>query len=259
MFGGLLGKGLFLDRDLEDWTFETWAWLMSELGGMAQIGRTQLVLPTRDFFPPTEAAGHAKAEHVFACVKDAMAMGAWECQLVASERRASHQQVAQFNFVQNRQDPSGTFRVEGNQAIITYAADLTDKPHALVPTLAHELAHYLLRTAKHAPPGGWEAEELATELAVAYAGFGVFAANNAFLFEQHGDAFGQGWRSQRNGYLSERSWALANAIFLALKDDETLWAEADKRLKPTIAEMVRQARKYLKRKPELLAPLREIA
>lgn len=258
LLGGLFGKGLFLDRDLEDWVFETWAWLMAEFGGMAQIGRSALVLPTRDFFPPTEATGHAKAEHVFACVKGAMQMTSWDCRLVRNERRASHQRVAEFNFVQNSQDPSGTFRVQGGEVVITYAGDLTDKPHALVPTLAHELAHYLLRTAKHPPPGGWEAEELATELAVAYAGFGVFAANNAFLFEQHQDAFGQGWRSQRNGYLSERSWALANAIFLALKDDEALWDQAGQRLKPTLAEMVKQARKYLTRKPELLAPLKEI-
>ncbi len=259
MFGGLFGKGLFLDKDLEDWSFETWAWLMAEFGGMAQIGRSHLVVASRDFFPPTEATGQAKAQHVFDCVKTAMGMDSWECQLVANERRASHQQVAQFNFVQNHQDPSGTFQVQGNQAIITYAADLTDKPHALVPTLAHELSHYLLRAAKHAPPGGWEAEELVTELAVAYAGFGVFAANNAFAFEQHQDAFGQGWSSKRNGYLSERSWALAIAVFLALKGEDTLWAEADRRLKPGLADMTRQARKYLARKPELLAPLREIA
>ena len=61
MFGKLFGGGRFLDEDLEDWQLETWAWLMRHLGGMAHLAGTPLVLPTKDFFPPSGAEGHDKA------------------------------------------------------------------------------------------------------------------------------------------------------------------------------------------------------
>ena len=36
-------------------------------------------------------------------------------------------------------------------------------------------------------------------------------ARSIFNFQQHGDAFGQGWSSRSSGYLSPRSWASLTA------------------------------------------------
>ena len=90
---------------------------------------------------------------------------------------------------------------------------------------------------------------------MAFSGFGVFSANRAFSFQQHGDAFSQGWKTQRNGYLSERTWAFALALFLALKDEE---GAAKPWLKPNIATDVAKASRYLARKPALLDKLRAV-
>jgi len=43
MLKGLLGPSTFLERDLEEWTLETWAWLMRNLGGAARLEATPLV------------------------------------------------------------------------------------------------------------------------------------------------------------------------------------------------------------------------
>ena len=57
----LFGGGRFLEADIEDWVLETWAWLLTEFGGMERLRRSPLVLPTREFFPLTETEGHARA------------------------------------------------------------------------------------------------------------------------------------------------------------------------------------------------------
>jgi hypothetical protein len=135
--------------------------------------------------------------------------------------------------------------------VITYAPDLLEDPTGLVATLAHELSHYLL--AGQADLVEDETHELMTDLMVAFTGLGVFGANSAFSFQQFGDAFSQGWRSRGAGYLSPRSWAFALAVFGELRGDDGgmgAW------LKPEIEGLRRQAVKYLRKRPELMADLR---
>lgn len=252
MLSGLFGARTFLDPEVEQWHLDVWATLIERFGESVPVADTPLALPTRDFFPPSEATGHARAEHVFNCVKAIMRMPDWPCALEPQARRNTGQQVSEFVHIGGGEAPNGTFRIEpGGGVTITYAPDLLDDPMGLVATLAHELAHYLL--AAEADLVEDETHELMTDLTVAYAGLGVFGANTAFSFEQHGDAFGQGWRSRSSGYLSPRSWAFALAVFGELRGDD---GGMEKYLKPEIDGARRQAVKYLRKKPELLSGLR---
>lgn len=257
MFRSLFKGARFLDAELEDWHLETWAWLMRHRGGMERLRQTELVLPTRDFFPPSEAAGEARAEHVFDCVRRHMGMEHWLCRLEARGRTPQGARVGEFWSLDTPKSANGTFQVVNGEARICYSRDLIDNPTRLVATLAHELCHFYLYTIEEDPPGGEPGHELATELAVAYRGFAMFSANTAFSFEQHGDTFSQGWRSQRNGYFSPRGWAFALAVFLQLKDAPP--DAGGKWLKPDIAEMVAAARRYLAKRPERLQPLLVLA
>jgi hypothetical protein len=251
----LFGGGRFLEADVEDWVLETWAWLMTEFGGMDRLRRAPLVLPTRDFFPLTETTGHARALYLFDRIKLMTGMVDWPCELEAFDRPVGGR-IAQVGAIARGGSANGTFRTVENRAIVSYASDLVAQPMRLIATLAHELAHYLLLAkARTDPPGGAELEELATDLAVAYLGFGVFSANTAFEFGQHQDAFSQGWSSSRNGYLSERSWAFALALFCTLKGV----AVPTEHLKAALVDPTRKAMRYLGRNAGLLAPLRDIA
>src|SRR5215467_13693980 len=78
---GLFGKSHFLDADIEDWCLETWAWLLTNLGGMQRLREMPLVLATGEFFPPTETTGHARALYIFQRVKLWMGMKDWACEL----------------------------------------------------------------------------------------------------------------------------------------------------------------------------------
>ena len=257
MFGSLFKSARFLDADLEDWHLETWAWLMRNRGGMAQIQASAIALPTRDFFPPSDRVGEARAEHIFDCVRRHMGLETWPCQIEAIHGPPPSARVGEFWTLSTSRKANATFQVVNGVALIRYAGDLLDDPARLVATFAHELCHLLLYTVRETPPGGHEAEELATELAVAYRGLALFSANTAFSFGQFGDSFSQGWSARSSGYFSPRGWAFALAVFLNLKGVTA--STVRKWLKPEVASLVQAAERYLAKRPSLLQPLREIA
>jgi hypothetical protein len=252
---GLFGKSRFLDAEIEDWVLEAWAWLMSNIGGMSKLSQAPLILASRDYFPPTETVGHDRALYVFEQVKHWMGMDGWPVELQPVERLEAVQRIGHYAALERQGSASGTFRIEDGQVFITYATDLVDNPRQLIATLSHELSHYLLASIRKPIPGGNELHELATELTVAYCGFGIFGANAAFRFQQHQDPFGQGWSASRSGYFSERTWAFALALFAALSGTEV----PRDQLKDSVADLTRQAARYLKRNEAYVAPLKAIA
>lgn len=254
MLGRLFGDKTFLDAEIEAWHLESWVWLLDKFTAELPFKTTPLVLPTADFFPPSDATGNARALHVFECVRTAMQMQDWPCELEMQPQRRTGRRVAEFVTIDGEQDPNGTFRVEPDgRVVISFAPELLDRPSDLVATLAHELAHYLLMG--HVDHDD-ATHELMTDLTVAYTGFGLFGANSAFSFKQHGDAFGQGWESRRSGYLSPRSWAFALAVFTEVTNTRT---DVSKWLSGEVASQWKSAVKYLRKKPEALGPLLERA
>lgn len=254
---GLTAKRRFLKEEDEDWHLATWKFLLDNFGGLARLKSSPLVNATRQFFPPTGATGHARAEHVFACVKQLAGMGDWPCTLLAQpERIRTH--VADYvhlKVVENNL-PLGTFMADKDQVTITYDPALVDNPAVLVATLAHELAHYLLARVRTDVPGGEEMHEFTTDMMTVHLGFGLFGANRAFDFSQHHDGLGHGWQYSRSGYLRERDWVFALAVYLALRgEDET---SLKKLLKPHLYADLLGAARYLRKRPDLLSNLREV-
>ena len=222
MVARMWGKRRFLDPEVEEWHIECWAWLMRHLGGVETLRETPLVLPTAAFFPRPPGEGREVAEAIFERVKDLMGMQDWPCTLV--ERDRTNVQVGEFITLkpESGRAAAGTFESDGREVVITYDPDLVLRPYNLIATFAHELAHYLLHTIDELPPGADVEpmlEELATELAVAYFGFGLIAANGAFEFQQYQDFGRQGWQGGAWGYFSEDGWSFALAVFLALRGE----------------------------------------
>jgi len=246
---GLFGKSTFLEKELEAWSLETWAWFQRNL---PKRGAPKLVLPSKDFYPPTELEGHDRAVYLFEITKRWMHIADWPARLEVYERREAFARVSDLGLLRNSQAPNGTFQVKDGQAIISYAADLVANPRHLIATFAHELSHYLIATVREPIPGGRDVHELTTELGAAYAGYAVFCANEAFEFGQFQDSGTHGWSSRRSGYFSERTWAFCLAVFTALRDEEPPLDS----LKPSIAGLTKAAARYLKRRPDLLEPLR---
>lgn len=234
----------FLEPAEEEWQADTWRWFLKNLGGLDDLRQSPLVTPNAEFFPATDARGRERALFIFERVKQCARLGDWDCELVEQAQRPELRVGPVTAQVFTESDPGGTFSVEDSKVVITYDPGLLDDPMALIATLSHELGHYLLLTLPEPPPGGPEAEELATDLVTVYLGFGLFGANCAFSF--HGN--NQGWSTARQGYLPERMWCYALAIFFLLRDEDC--GHARPFLKEHLFSDLRKATAYLRKTRE---------
>jgi hypothetical protein len=246
-----------LEAEEEEWLLSCWEWLLGGLSAPAEFRQFPLVLPTNEYFPPTQAAGHAMAVHVFDCVARLTGTAGWPYKLVPQAENINPV-LGPLAAVKNAgSNPAGTFSVEERQEIvITYDPALIARPSNLIATFAHEIAHGLVLTISSEPPGGEEYEEYAVDVTAAFLGFGLFGANHAFEFRQFSDTSTgtQGWSYRRTGYLSEAQWGFCLALFLALRGEP---AEAALRwLKPGPAGALKKTMKYLaKHKPDAFVRL----
>jgi hypothetical protein len=239
MFGP--GK-MFLEKDLQDWHVDCWSWLMRWGGGAQRLRSTDLVLPNRTFFPPTEAEGHARAVHVFNTVKRLAGMETWPAKLEAQRELAGR--LGPLAHVQNGRTAAGTFSQHGNSALVTYDPAQIKQPIVLVATFAHELGHYLTENfpVLLAPP---DRMEPATDVATIFLGFGVFGANSASNFSQFAGTESQGWSMQRLGYLTDAEWSFGLAMFGALSGRGI--EEMKDHLKSSLWGEVKRAAKIIER------------
>jgi hypothetical protein len=242
----LFGPKLPIDADELEWQLATFKWLGLEFGAPADA----LVLPTPAFFPASPRKGHGRVADLFASVKAAAGLADWPCELRAGAgERPSQVGTALLLRHEGAPPPCGTFAVEGEdgspKVVITYNPSLADDTNAMVATFAHELGHYLMSTARTAPPGGWELHELHTDIAAIWLGFGLFLANSARGFSQFQSAGEMGWSSRTQGYLGEGALVTALVIFQRLAGRDPM--HASPWLKDYLRSDLRKAAKALAR------------
>jgi len=250
-WGGFFGRRSFLDPEDEAWHLEMWRWMLRNFGGLDDLKAAPLVKPTASFFPGTNATGHARAEHIFGIVKALARIPDWPCELVAQPEGPDLKvgELAVLKMRRNTQ-PLGTFSSRGPTVTITYNPKTLTNPAELIATLAHELAHYMIATREEETPGGHDMHEYATDLMTVFMGFGAMCANRAFNFSQHHDFQTQGWQMSTAGYLNERDWVFALAVFLALRQETP--AVLRDVLKPHLYADLGKATRYVARNASLL-------
>ena len=237
----LFGRSSYLDPDVEDWHFETWAWLMRGLGGVAQLKWSPLILPERRYFPPTTATGHDRQEHIFTCVRRMMGATDLDCVL-------AHPEAPQAVEEDGGEEDGGD--ADNAPLVITYTLDAS--PVTTVSEMAHGLAAIAVHQLPDGPPGGDDMFWPACSLAVAYRGLGIFGANAAY--EVVGTV-GRSVSRTMTGYVSELTWSLALATYLALTDRR---GEATRWLDTVMAPLVHDAERYLERHPQRLDALKAV-
>jgi len=234
------GRKPLVDPDTAEWHADNFAWLVETFGANEAFSASELVLPKSGFFPSDGEQGHSKALRIFERVKFYCGMENWPVVLAPDDNPAAtdHASLLLAAPVHGKH-AQGTFSVTEEGIQISYAPALLAKPERLIATFAHELAHYLLATAKSAAPCADDEHEFLTDLTAAYLGFGVFMANSVFDFEQVQDGPLSGWRMGRSGYLPERDFIFATALFIAAKDIDP--SPAYPCLKPHLAKLLKQA------------------
>lgn len=247
-----------IDIDELDWMLACFRWFAIEFEGTAYPRRAILTLPDVETFPLSRAEGHDRALELFEIVKRRAGLATWPCDLLpgAAERES---RIATGHALRpiTRPEPLGTFGFANGRYYVTYNPAALANLHTLTAIFAHELAHYLLHSARTPPPGGRVLQEHATDLAAVYLGFGLFMANSARNFAQFQDFEEQGWRMRTQGYLSEAALTTALALYLRLHDFAS--AAVERELKPYLRAPFRRAGKAIGRlHPDLPASIAAI-
>lgn len=244
----MFGRGRFLDASVEDWHIECWAWLIRNGvdDGLDGFRKTDLVVPTQAFFPPTNEIGHAKAQFVFNTVQALAGMKDWPVRLVA--QGALPAALSEKAFVIHANNPcAGTFRYDEDHGIITYDPTLLKRPIGLIATFAHELGHYLNASFKEPPPDGWDLVEPATDTTATFMGFGLFGANNSCAdYQEFSEEGIPQIRRGKSGYLTEAQWIFDLAIFCVLT--RTPFETAKPHLKGHLWKQLQRAGKYVEKR-----------
>jgi hypothetical protein len=245
-----------LDADDEEWQLASWDYLLRNLGGRKSVRAHKLALPRYNDFPRSSLTGEARAREVFEQVASRMGVDADGFELSPQEPEIEAK-LGPLAVVTNAPSgPAGTYRVSlDNKEKITYSPALLGDLEGLIATFAHEICHSILIRLAEEPPGGWDNEEFLTDLAVAFHGFGVFAGNSAFRFNQYVDhgTGTQGWGYRTQGYLSQSEWSFALAVRTIIADDSQ--EEIEAHCASGLLTFYKRNLKYLRKRPEVLSSI----
>jgi hypothetical protein len=255
---GLFKPKLPIEDDEFEWMLACAKWFEQEFEGLDRLRQTPMVRSNSSFFPQSRKAGHDRALELFEQVKAHADMSDWPCELVVGDSDPNlHVAPGHAVKLDGPSVPAGTFGAENGTIIITYNPAQLGRPHDLIATFAHELAHYLMHSTPNRPPGGEELEEYATDLCAVFLGFGAFSANSAKNFEQFQTAQEQGWEMRNMGYLSELALTTAYALFVLITDADRKMAETE--LKPYLHSPFRKALAAIeKRAPDVRAAVEQV-
>ncbi len=235
----MFGRSSFLTAEREEWHIEAWLWLMRNCQFDRSIQERPLVLPGKPFFYPIKEQGHERALQVFDQVKSIVGVSDWPVTL--SEQNILPRQLNDGGpMLQHENAAAGTFIYEERQGHVTYDPQLLNDAIGLITVFAHELGHYYNGAFFDSVPGGDELYEPATDLTVAFLGFGLL---------------GLGWRQYRvsgeymtwgGGYLTEEEWIFATAMFAVLSKSDIETAKPY--LKSGTWKLVKKAVKHIEKK-----------
>ncbi|MDQ0391832.1 hypothetical protein [Labrys monachus] len=245
-----------LDADAAQWHLDNFAWLARSFPGRARPAGGRPIVPGDGCFVTDGETGHALAERLFEQVQRYGGFAGSGIVLVADDGLPPDG-AGPFPIVHGKH-AVGTYSwggrigtVADNRPRISYASKLLADPQSFIATMAHELAHHLLRAPTAEPPPIDEDEdEHLTDLAAVYLGFGVFLANSAFTMRTLPD----GWSYSRQGYLPEQDLVFTTAIHLAVTRSDP--APAKRYLKPHLALMLQTAMDDLKPRSREIAAMR---
>jgi hypothetical protein len=228
-----------VDADEQDWVLSAWRWLDDVLGPVQQSDT--LWLPSHKHFPQSGLSEDAAAQHDFDLIKGKCGMATWPTRLVRQRARPLLAATLAHDAVVAN-DPGGTFRIDGETAVITYDPALLQARQQLLFTFAHELAHYALTVADSSPPGGEAFSELITDLAAAHLGFGWFGAT--CVVKSYSGPL---------AYMPEHLWYFATALFCELA--ATPASDYDGYGPSWVKSAIRQNRAFLQANPTALRAL----
>ena len=183
--------------DTIDWLREGFDWAIAQ--GLL-TAQTPLVTLSKTFFTAPSSKSPDFALHLVRDIQRILGISRAEIEVVPLDQIDARYRVD----YQSLSAIAGTWQGDGNSALIRYDREMVARPVTFIATLSHEVMHHVLRGLPELPPGGEEAEELATDLHCITMGFGLFQLAGAEEI---------GW----SGYMRQPTRAHALAMFLRMR------------------------------------------
>ena len=248
-----------IGADDMEWQLEAWSWLLRNLGGLEALPAYPMKLPSRADFPPSGETGLEHVEAVFQQVTRCFGVDGTNFRLELQDPDVDPLVAPMAAVVDPPAGPLGTYRTDDERHLITVNPKALADLEQLISTLAHEICHPILLSIADEPPGGAEAEEFATDLAMVFFGFGIFGANTALVHRHYHDTASgsQGWSISRSGYLTQNEWGFALAVRQhLLPDTDDSWSRH--LVTGALAHYTKNS-KFLSRNPHLVEELLDAA
>jgi hypothetical protein len=225
------------------WIEESMLWLVGEFGAETPRG-ARVVLPTDEFFPEPFSGDEEGARVLVERVCGYMGVDPARVEVEFFDDGEGGLRRAIPSYESACEGAAGHYRKRRGKFVVSLEASQAGDPALLVATAAHELAHARLLGEARTHAGREDHEPLADLLTV-FLGMGVFTGNAVLGFRQWTDAFTQGWRTERRGYLTERMFGYALALFAHLRGEQRpAWA---KHLEGDTRAYFKSAHKYLEK------------
>jgi hypothetical protein len=231
-----------VEDDYRQWLEGRWGWLSEQLGADTPR-QVQVVLPTPEFFPDPF---HGKPEDVppmFARVARYMGVESQPFTLFFYDEG---REVSHFGLGHSRTSGSAGLYVKGQgegetTKIGIELSQLVD-PMRLVATLAHEVAHEILLGQGRISRDEHDHEPL-TDLVTVFRGMGLFTANATITDRGFTSGAWASWRTQRLGYLDQRCFGYALALFAQARGESNPpWL---RHVRPDVRAPLKQGLRFL--------------
>jgi len=193
------------------WIEESMLWLIEEFGSDTLRNAT-VILPTDEFFPDAFSEDEDDVQALVERVCGYMGVRPERVELnfFTDENAELQQRLPAYE--SSHGGVAGHYRKHRGNYVISIESSQVREPTSLVATIAHELGHIRL-LGEGRVHAGYEDHEPLTDLLTVFLGMGVFTGNAVFSFQQYTDAFSQGWRTERRGYMTEEMFGYALALF----------------------------------------------
>ncbi len=234
-----------IESQSQAWVDARMKWLAGQFG-MPKWRTARAVEPTEEFFPDrfdgSEDAVRRMLDRV--CGFMGVAPGRVTLQLYA-ERPKDLTDNLHVAIHSEGKATAGHYRVEEKEIVGIEASKLND-PMSLVATIAHELAHVRLLGERRLT-GKEEDHEPLTDLTTVFFGLGIFNANSVCQFDQWAEGGWHGWKASKQGYLNERMFGYALALWTTVRnEDNPPWM---RHLRTNPRTYMKQAVKFLRANP----------
>jgi HEAT repeat protein len=211
------------------WIERRMTWLVHVLG-LERCRDAQVVLPTPEFFPDPYNGEEDDVRPLLNRACGYMGVDPARFDLGFFDERPDDDRDALGVYLGGKRE-----RIEINRS------ELAD-PMSLVGTLAHEIAHAILLGERFIDQEVAD-HEYVTDLLTVFLGLGAFTANSVMRESYSRDTQWYTWRIGARGYLSERSFGYALALFAWMRGENG--AEWEEHLRPHVRAVMRDALSYL--------------